>query len=208
MTAKGVPLRLVVAEDEAVIRMDLAEMLAEEGYQVVGQAPDGLTALALVERHAPDVLLVDVAMPGLDGIEVTREVAERVAVVVITAFGQRERVEQARDAGAMAYLVKPVDRLDLMPAVEMAAAGWATLRDLRQRALTAEDAAEEASEAAEAAERRLADRRDVERAKGVLQERLGLGEDAAYRWLRQTAMDRRIGLADLAREVLAAESPG
>ena len=194
------PLRVVVAEDEAVIRMDLAEMLADEGYQVVGQAPDGLTALDLVERLEPDVLLADVAMPGLDGIELTREVADRTAVVVITAFGQRDRVEQARDAGAMAYLVKPVDRADLMPAVEMASAGWQTLRSLRLRV-------DQVSASAERAERRLADRRDVERAKGLVQDLLGLDEDAAYAWLRQTAMDQRRPLADVARTVLSEQGP-
>ena len=194
------PLRVVVAEDEAVIRMDLAEMLADEGYQVVGQAPDGLTALDLVERLEPDVLLADVAMPGLDGIELTREVADRTAVVVITAFGQRDRVEQARDAGAMAYLVKPVDRADLMPAVEMASAGWQTLRSLRLRV-------DQVSASAERAERRLADRRDVERAKGIVQDLLGLDEDAAYAWLRQTAMDQRRPLADVARTVLSEQGP-
>ncbi|MBU6312501.1 MAG: response regulator [Actinomycetales bacterium] len=191
-------LRIVVAEDEAVIRMDLVEMLGEEGYEVVGQAPDGLTALDLVERLQPDVLLADVAMPGLDGIELTREVADRTAVVVITAFGQRDRVEQARDAGAMAYLVKPVDRADLMPAVEMASSGWETLRSLRVRADRAVATAQEA-------EQRLADRRDVERAKGLVQERLALGEDQAYAWLRQAAMDQRRPLADVARQVIAQE---
>lgn len=192
-------LRIVVAEDEAVIRMDLVEMLSEEGYDVVGQAPDGLTALDLVEALDPDVLLADVAMPGLDGIELTREVADRTAVVVITAFGQRDRVEQARDAGAMAYLVKPVDRADLMPAVEMASNGWQILRSLREQA-------QEASASAERAEQRLADRRDVERAKGLLQERLGLGEEAAYAWLRQAAMDQRQALAEVARAVIAQQS--
>ncbi|MBM3690161.1 MAG: response regulator [Actinobacteria bacterium] len=190
------PLRVVVAEDEAVIRMDLTEMLAEEGYDVVGQASDGLAALDLVERLRPDVLLADVAMPGLDGIELTREVAGRTAVVVITAFGQRDRLEQARDAGAMAYLIKPVDRADLMPAVEMASSGWTTLRSLRERV-------DEAAASAERAQERLAERRDVERAKGVVQARLGLSEDAAYSWLRQAAMDQRRPLADVARSVLA-----
>lgn len=199
MTAEE-SLRIVVAEDEAVIRMDLSEMLAEEGYLVVGQAPDGLSALDLVESLRPDVLLADVAMPGLDGIELTREVADRTAVVVITAFGQRDRVEQARDAGAMAYLVKPVDRADLMPAIEMASHGWQILRSLR-------DQVQEASASAERAERRLADRRDVERAKGLLQERLGLGEEAAYAWLREAAMDQRRPLADVARAVVARQGP-
>lgn len=192
-------LRIVVAEDEAVIRMDLVEMLREDGYEVVGQAPDGIAAVRLVEQHRPDAVLVDVAMPGLDGIEVTRQVSDRAAVVVITAFGQRDRVEQARDAGAMAYLVKPVGRADLMPAIEMAVSGWQTLRDLRL-------AQEESAERAEAAEQRLADRRDVERAKGQLMERTGMGEQEAYRWLRQTAMDRRTGLADLARQLLSVPS--
>jgi len=199
MTAEE-SLRIVVAEDEAVIRMDLSEMLAEEGYLVVGQAPDGLTALDLVETLQPDVLLADVAMPGLDGIELTREVADRTAVVVITAFGQRDRVEQARDAGAMAYLVKPVDRADLMPAIEMASNGWQLLRSLRAQV-------QEASASVERAERRLADRRDVERAKGLLQERLGLGEEAAYSWLRQAAMDQRQPLADVARAVIDDQGP-
>jgi len=199
MTAEE-SLRIVVAEDEAVIRMDLSEMLAEEGYLVVGQAPDGLTALDLVETLQPDVLLADVAMPGLDGIELTREVADRTAVVVITAFGQRDRVEQARDAGAMAYLVKPVDRADLMPAIEMASNGWQILRSLRAQV-------QEASASVERAERRLADRRDVERAKGLLQERLGLGEEAAYSWLRQAAMDQRQPLADVARAVIDDQGP-
>lgn len=201
--------RVVVAEDEAVIRMDLVEMLREDGYDVVGQAPHGLEAVRLVESLRPDCLLVDVAMPGLDGIEVTRQACEQTAVVVVTAFGQRERVEQARDAGAMAYLVKPVGPADLMPAVEMAIAGWRTLRDLRQRAREAEGAADaaareaaEASRAASESERRLADRRDVERAKGLLQRSAGLDEEGAYRWLRATAMDRRIPLADLARAVI------
>ena len=199
MTAEE-SLRIVVAEDEAVIRMDLSEMLAEEGYLVVGQAPDGLSALDLVESLRPDVLLADVAMPGLDGIELTREVADRTAVVVITAFGQRDRVEQARDAGAMAYLVKPVDRADLMPAIEMASHGWQILRSLR-------DQVQEVSASAERAERRLADRRDVERAKGLLQDRLGLGEEAAYAWLREAAMDQRRPLADVARAVVARQGP-
>ena len=183
------PVRIVVAEDEAVIRMDMVEMLVEEGYDVVGQAADGLIALDLVQATRPDVLLADVAMPGLDGIELTREVADITAVVVVTAFGQRDRVEQARDAGAMAYLVKPVGRSDLMPAIEMANHGWEILHSLRDRA--------------EGAERRLADRRDVERAKGVLQAERGLSEEAAYALLRQEAMDQRRPLADVARAVIA-----
>jgi two-component system, response regulator PdtaR len=188
-------LRIVVAEDEAVIRMDLVETLGEEGYRVVGQAADGHTAVDTILDLAPDVALVDIAMPGLDGIEVTRRVSEVTAVVVVTAFGQRERIAQARDAGAMAYLVKPVGRDDLVPAVEMAWSGWCTLRDLRGQAM-------DSAAALARAEERLADRRDVERAKGLLGRELGLSEEEAYRWLRQASMDARRSLGDVAREVV------
>lgn len=190
--------RIVVAEDEAVIRMDLVETLREEGYEVVAQASDGQTAVEQIRSLLPDVALVDIAMPGLDGIEVTRRVAESTAVVVVTAFGQRERIEQARDAGAMGYLVKPVGRDDLVPGIEMAWSGWVTLREARGQAVAS-------AAAAERAEQRLADRRDVERAKALLGARMGLGEDEAYRWLRQTAMDGRLPLGDVARQVLATE---
>lgn len=188
--------RIVVAEDEAVIRMDLVETLREEGYDVVAHAADGQTAVSLIQAHLPDVALIDIAMPGLDGIEVTRRVSDSTAVVVVTAFGQRERIAQARDAGAMGYLVKPVGRDDLVPGLEMAWSGWLTLREARGQAVAS-------AAAAERAEQRLADRRDVERAKALLGDRVGLGEDEAYRWLRQRAMDARLPLGDVAREVLA-----
>jgi response regulator NasT len=191
--------RIVLAEDEAVIRMDLVETLRDEGYEVVAQVADGQTAVERIEELHPDVALVDIAMPGLDGIEVTRRVSEHTAVVVVTAFGQRERILQARDAGAMAYVVKPVGRDDLIPAIEMAWSGWLTLREARGQVV-------ESAAAVERAEQRLADRRDVERAKSVVARRLGLAEDEAYRWLRQSAMDGRIPLGDVARQVLAAES--
>ena len=191
--------RIVVAEDEAVIRMDLVEILREEGYDVVAQAADGQTAVERIQSLVPDVALVDIAMPGLDGIEVTRRVADSTAVVVVTAFGQRDRIAQARDAGAMGYLVKPVGRDDLVPGIEMAWSGWLTLREARGQAIAS-------AAAAERAEQRLADRRDVERAKALLGERMGLAEDEAYRWLRQTAMDARLPLGDVARQVLATET--
>ena len=187
--------RVLVAEDEAVIRMDLVETLREEGYSVVGQVADGEAAVQAILEKTPDVALVDIAMPGLDGIEVTRRVSDLTAVVVVTAFGQRDRVEQARDAGAMAYLVKPVSRVDLMPAIEMAWSGWLTLRELRGQAV-------ESAAAAARADQRLADRRDVERAKGIVARQLGLGEDEAYRWMRQAAMDARLALVDIARQIL------
>ena len=179
--------------------MDLAETLRDEGYDVVAQAADGHTAVERIQSLLPDVALVDIAMPGLDGIEVTRRVADSTAVVVVTAFGQRERIAQARDAGAMGYLVKPVGRDDLVPGIEMAWSGWLTLREARGQAVAS-------AAAAERAEQRLADRRDVERAKALLGERMGLAEDEAYRWLRQTAMDARLPLGDVARQVLATET--
>jgi response regulator NasT len=193
--------RIVVAEDEAIIRMDLVETLRDEGYDVVAEAADGQAAVDAIASRQPDVALVDIAMPGLDGIEVTRQVSATTAVVVVTAFGQRERIEQARDAGAMAYVVKPVSRDDLVPAIEMAWSGWLTLQDLRGEVVAS-------AAAAERAEQRLAERRDVERAKGILADTLGLGEDEAYRWLRQVAMDSRASLADVARQVIESGGRG
>ena len=187
--------RIVVAEDEAVIRMDLVETLEEEGYDVVGQAADGHTAIEAIRVHRPDVALVDIAMPGMDGIEVTRRVSDVTAVVVVTAFGQRERIALARDAGAMAYVVKPVTRDDLVPAIDMAWSGWLTIQDLRGQAV-------ESASALARAEQRLTDRRDVERAKARLAGEHGMSEEEAYRWLRQAAMDGRRALGDVARDVL------
>src|SRR5690606_5397817 len=156
--------RVVIAEDEALIRPDLAEMVAEEGYDVVGQAGDGEAAVALAEEHRPDLVVLDVKMPKLDGIAAAQRIAEqRIApVVILTAFSQRELVERARDAGAMAYLVKPFTKNDLMPAIEMAVSRFAELQHLE-------------AEVADLSER-LETRKLVDRAKGVLQQRLELSE--------------------------------
>ena len=180
-------LRIVVAEDEAVIRMDLVEMLTEAGYDVVIAVGDGESAIDAVRAREPDVALVDIAMPALDGIEVARQVGEMTAIVVVTAFGQRELIEQAAAAGAMGYLIKPVSRDNLVPAIEMAAARW----------VEAHEAKERAGELA----RRLADRRDVERAKGLLMKQ-GMTEPEAFAVLRQRAMDERTTLGEVARAVL------
>lgn len=177
----------MVAEDEAVIRLDLVEALIEAGYDVVEAVADGEAALTAIAQHRPDVVLVDIAMPGLDGIEVTRQVSGEAAVVVITAFGQRELVERATQAGAMGYLVKPVGPEDLMPAIEVALARWTGAQDLRR----------EASDL----ERRLAERRDVERAKGILIS-AGMSEEQAFAALRQRAMDARCTLGEMARRVI------
>ena len=182
--------RVVIAEDEALIRMDLAEMLGEEGYDVVGQAADGERALALAEELRPDLVICDVKMPKLDGIAAAARIAaQRIApVVILTAFSQRELVERAREAGAMAYLVKPFTRSDLVPAIEMAVSRFAELAQLE-------------GEVADLNER-LETRKLVDRAKGVLQARLGLSEPEAFRWIQKTAMDLRYSMRQVAEGVV------
>ena len=182
--------RVVIAEDEALIRLDLAEMLAEEGYDVVGQAGDGETAVALAEEHRPDLVVLDVKMPKLDGISAAQRIAEqRIApVVILTAFSQRDLVERARDAGAMAYLVKPFNKHDLVPAIEMAVSRFAELQMLE-------------AEVADLSER-LETRKAVDRAKSVLQKQLELSEPEAFRWIQKTAMDLRLSMRQVADGVL------
>ena len=183
--------RAVIAEDEALIRLDLAEMLAEEGYDVVGQAGDGETAVELAEQHRPDLVVLDVKMPGLDGITAAQRIAaQRIApVVILTAFSQRDLVERARDAGAMAYLVKPFTKADLMPAVEMAVSRFAEVQQLE-------------AEVADLTER-LDTRKAVDRAKSALQRQLDLSEPDAFRWIQKTAMDLRLSMRQVADGVLA-----
>ncbi|HET8664110.1 MAG TPA: response regulator [Nocardioides sp.] len=182
--------RVVIAEDEALIRMDLAEMLAEEGYDVVGQAADGARAVELAEQERPDLVILDVKMPVLDGIAAAGQIARaRIApVVILTAFSQRELVERARDAGAMAYLVKPFTRADLVPAIEIAVSRFAELGALEQ-------------EVADLGEQ-LAARKAIDRAKGVLQRELGLSEPDAFRWIQKTAMDLRRTMRQVAEGVV------
>ncbi|MCW2795414.1 response regulator [Nocardioides sp.] len=181
---------VVIAEDEVLIRMDLAEMLTEEGYDVVGQAGDGAAAIELAERLRPDLVIVDVKMPVLDGIAAAESIAsKRIApVVILTAFSQRDLVERARDAGAMAYLVKPFSKTDLVPAIEMAVSRFAELSQLE-------------SEVSDLTER-LETRKAVDRAKGVLQEQLSLTEPEAFRWIQKTAMDLRLSMRQVADGVV------
>jgi two-component system, response regulator PdtaR len=182
--------RVVIAEDEALIRLDLAEMLAEEGYDVVGQAGDGRRAVELVEELRPDLVVLDVKMPKLDGISAAAEIAgQRIApVVILTAFSQRDLVERARDAGAMAYLVKPFAKSDLVPAIEMARSRFVELQQLE-------------AEVADLSER-LETRKLVDRAKSTLQEALGISEPDAFRWIQKTAMDLRLTMRDVAEGVV------
>jgi two-component system, response regulator PdtaR len=187
--------RVVIAEDEALIRMDLAEMLAEEGYEVIGQAGDGQRAVELAEQLRPDLVILDVKMPVLDGIAAAEHIAgQRIApVVMLTAFSQRELVERARDAGAMAYLVKPFSQSDLAPAIEMALSRFAEIAALE-------------AEVAGLTER-LETRKAVERAKSVLQRELGLDEPDAFRWIQRTAMDLRLTMGQVADGVIT-HGPG
>jgi AmiR/NasT family two-component response regulator len=182
--------RVVIAEDESLIRMDLAEMLAEEGYDVVAAVEDGEQAVVLTEELRPDLVILDVKMPRLDGIAAAQRIAsQRLApVVMLTAFSQRDLVESARDAGAMAYLVKPFGKSDLLPAIERAVSRVAELQQLE-------------AEVADLQER-LTTRKQVDRAKGVLQEKLGLSEPDAFRWIQKTAMDLRLSMREVADGVV------
>jgi AmiR/NasT family two-component response regulator len=182
--------RVVIAEDEALIRLDLAEMLLEEGYDVVAQAGDGESAVELAEQHRPDLVVLDVKMPRLDGIAAAQRIASKrlAPVVILTAFSQRDLVERARDAGAMAYLVKPFTKSDLMPAIEMAVSRFSELQLLE-------------AEVADLTER-LETRKVVDRAKAVLQQQLELSEPGAFRWIQKTAMDLRLSMRQVAEGVL------
>lgn len=178
--------RVVVAEDEALIRLDLAEMLAEEGYDVVAAVDDGERAIARTEELRPDLVILDVKMPRLDGIAAAERIAaQRIApIVMLTAFSQRDLVERARDAGAMAYLVKPFGKSDLVPAIEMAVSRFAELQQLEAEVADLTD--------------RLETRKVVDRAKGVLQQKLNLSEPDAFRWIQKTAMDLRLSMREVA----------
>jgi response regulator NasT len=191
--AEGAPheaLRVLVAEDEALIRLDLIEMLREEGYDVVGEAGDGDEAVRLARELRPGLVMMDIKMPGTDGLQAARTIAEeRIApVVMLTAFSQRDLVEQARDAGAMAYLVKPFSAADVVPAIELAASRHAEVSALE-------------SEVAGLNER-LETRKAVERAKGLLMARKKMTEPDAFRWIQRTAMDRRTTMKAVADAVV------
>lgn len=185
------PRRVLVAEDEALIRLDLKEMLEEEGYDVVGEAGDGESAVQLAEQLRPDLVILDVKMPVLDGISAAEQIARaRIApVVMLTAFSQRELVERARDAGAMAYLVKPFSKSDLLPAIEIAVSRAAEIAALE-------------GEVGDLTER-LETRKVVERAKGALQATHGMTEPEAFRWIQKASMDRRTSMRAVAEAVLA-----
>ncbi|MCX2952975.1 response regulator [Lentzea sp. BCCO 10_0798] len=182
--------RVLVAEDEALIRLDLVEMLREEGYDVAGEAADGEEAIKLATELDPDLVILDVKMPKVDGIEAAQHIAgNRIApVVILTAFSQRDLVERARDAGAMAYLVKPFAKRDLVPAIELAMSRFNELAALEQEVAGLTE--------------RLETRKVVERAKGILMTKQGLSEPEAFRWVQRTAMDRRTTMKAVAEAVI------
>jgi response regulator NasT len=191
--APETPTRVVIAEDEAIIRLDLKELLEEEGFNVVAETGRGDEAVELVRSLRPDLAILDIKMPGLDGLAAARQItADRLAaVLVLTAFSQRDLVEQARDAGAMSYIVKPFQKSDLIPAIEIALGRHAELQSLE----------DEVSDLAE----RLEARKTIDRAKGVLMDKHGQSESDAFRFLQKEAMNRRTKVHEVAELVLKGE---
>jgi response regulator NasT len=186
------PARILVAEDEALIRLDLVEMLTEAGYEVVAQATNGVEAIALAKEFKPDLAILDVKMPELDGISAAQEIIEISPVLMLTAFSQKELVERARDAGVMAYVVKPFSINDLTPAIEIAMSRHLQMRSLK----------EEVSDLHE----RLETRKVLDRAKGILMAAMNLSEPEAFGWIQRAAMDRRISMKAVAEAVISPES--
>ena len=187
------PTRVVIAEDEAIIRLDLKETLEEEGYEVVGETGRGDEAVELVTEHEPDVAILDIKMPGLDGLSAAREIAgeRRAAVLILTAFSQRDLIEQARDAGALAYLVKPFQRSELIPAIEVAIGRFQEMKVLHEQTQSLED--------------QLETRKVVDRAKGQLMDRHGLAEADAFSFIQKTAMAERMTMKAISEQIIAGE---
>jgi two-component system, response regulator PdtaR len=186
-----VPTRVVIAEDEAIIRLDLKETLEEEGYDVVGETGRGDEAVDLVKEHEPDVAILDIKMPGLDGLSAAREIAgeRRAAVLILTAFSQRDLIEQARDAGALAYLVKPFQRSELIPAIEVAIGRFHEMKVLHEQTQNLED--------------QLETRKVVDRAKGQLMDKHGLSEGDAFSFIQKQAMAERMTMKAISEQIIA-----
>jgi two-component system, response regulator PdtaR len=197
------PVRVVIAEDEAIIRLDLKEILETAGFDVVGEAAQGDRAVALVEEHRPDLVILDVKMPGMDGVQAAREITARhqVAVLILTAFSQRELIEEAREAGVTAYLVKPFRREELLPAIDDVLA-----RCRQEWAIDAEVAAlDPAGDESARAEDKIQTRSLVDQAKAVLMDRDGMSEPEAFTFVQRTAMQTRARMRDVARRVVDGE---
>jgi len=185
-----VPVRVVIAEDEAIVRLDLKEILEEEGYEVVGETGRGDEAVELVRKHHPELAILDIKMPGMDGLTAAKEITgERLAaVLILTAFSQRDLVDQAREAGALAYLVKPFQKSELLPAMEIALGRFQEMKVLAQQV--------------ESLEEQLEVRKVIERAKGMLMDELGMKETDAWNWIQKRAMRERLQMKEVARRVI------
>jgi response regulator NasT len=183
--------RILVAEDETIIRLDLVEMLTEAGYEVIAQAENGAVAVELAKQHKPDLAILDVKMPEMDGITAAEQIILLAPVLMLTAFSQRELVERARDAGVMAYVVKPFSINDLVPAIEIAISRHKQMKSLE-------------SEVADIYER-LETRKVIDRAKGILMKAMNLSEPESFSWIQKTAMDRRISMKEVANAIISPE---
>jgi response regulator NasT len=188
-----VAVRVVIAEDEAIVRLDLKEIMEEEGYEIVGETGRGDEAVDLVRSHKPDLVILDIKMPGTDGLTAAREIsAERLcAVLILTAFSQRDLIEQARNAGALAYLVKPFQKSELLPAIEMAIGRFTEMKALDEQVRTLEE--------------RLETRTAIDRAKGILMDELDWRENRAFTWIRSRAMHDRVTMLEIANRVIEGE---
>jgi two-component system, response regulator PdtaR len=185
-----VAVRVVIAEDEAIVRLDLKEIMQEEGYEVVGETGRGDEAVELVRTYRPDLAILDIKMPGADGLTAAREIsADRLcAVLILTAFSQRDLIEQARNAGALAYLVKPFQKSELLPAIEMAIGRFAEMKALDEQVKTLEESLEM--------------RKAIDRAKGILMDELGWKEGESFNWIRSHAMHERTRMLEVANQII------
>jgi response regulator NasT len=188
-----VAVRVVIAEDEAIVRLDLKEIMEEEGYEVVGETGRGDEAVELVRQQRPDLAILDIKMPGMDGLSAAREISsERLsAVLILTAFSQRDLIEQARNAGALAYLVKPFQKSELLPAIEMALGRFAEMKALDDQVRSLEESLEV--------------RKAVDRAKGILMDELGWKEHESFSWIQKTAMSERVRMVEVAERIITGE---
>ena len=192
MNTQNKKVRILVAEDETIIRLDLVEMLTEAGYEVIAQAENGAVAVELARQHNPDLAILDVKMPEMDGITTAEQIISIAPVLMLTAFSQRELVERARDAGVMAYVVKPFSINDLVPAIEIAISRHKQMKTLE-------------SEVADIYER-LETRKIIDRAKGILMKAMNLSEPESFSWIQKTAMDRRISMKEVANAIISPEA--
>ena len=192
MNTQNKKIRILVAEDETIIRLDLVEMLTEAGYEVIAQAENGAVAVELARQHNPDLAILDVKMPEMDGITAAEQIISIAPVLMLTAFSQRELVERARDAGVMAYVVKPFSINDLVPAIEIAISRHKQMKSLE-------------SEVADIYER-LETRKVIDRAKGILMKAMNLSEPESFSWIQKTAMDRRISMKEVANAIISPEA--